>query len=66
MCKANTYLTDKFIYLLPIWGDGESMEEVDDIKKRKMEEMLKANAAPAEPIHATDENFDQLLKDNCR
>ncbi|MCC7568299.1 MAG: thioredoxin [Candidatus Methanofastidiosa archaeon] len=40
------------------------MDEVDDIKKRKMEEMLKANAAPAEPIHATDENFDQLLKDN--
>ena len=39
------------------------MDEVDEIKKRKMEDMAKA-AASAEPIHATEENFDQLLKDN--
>jgi thioredoxin 1 len=40
------------------------MDEVDEIKKRKMEEMANAAAAPAEPLHATEENFDQLLKDN--
>ncbi len=39
------------------------MDEVDEIKKRKMEDMAKATA-PAGPIHATEENFDQLLKDN--
>jgi len=40
------------------------MEDIEDIKRKKMEEMLNKANAPAHPVAATDDNFDQLIKEN--
>ncbi|MBN1785852.1 MAG: thioredoxin [Candidatus Methanofastidiosa archaeon] len=39
------------------------MDEIDEIKKRKMEDMKKNADAPTHPISANDDNFDQLLEE---
>jgi len=39
------------------------MEDIDKIKKKKMEEMQKNASGPSHPIVASDDNFDQLLEE---
>jgi len=40
------------------------MDDIEEIRKRKMEEMMNKDNDATHPITATDENFDKLLEEN--
>jgi len=43
---------------------GDYLDTVDEIKRKKMEELKQKISIPDHPLIATDENFDQLLNEN--
>ncbi|MEM3402905.1 MAG: thioredoxin [Candidatus Hadarchaeales archaeon] len=42
------------------------MDEIEEIKRRKMEEMMKRKLGPGHPIDLTDENFERVVLETPR
>ncbi|MFN4133553.1 MAG: thioredoxin family protein, partial [Candidatus Hadarchaeales archaeon] len=42
------------------------MDEIEEIKKKKMEEMMKKKLGPGYPVDLTDENFESFVLNNPR